>query len=137
MKNITQHLPKATLFFISLLLLTTSCHKKKPVDYIPGAWGVLTYIESGKDKTSDFNITFQGYKITFDAKGNFTEYYRTILGEVTITGTWTLDNNNTHLTLVDNNPNSTNKIRIYTVLQLTETVFNVGESNKEYDLRKQ
>ncbi len=137
MKNIIQRFPALTMVVIACMLLSSSCHKKQPVDFIPGAWGVLTYIESGKDKTSDFNITFQGYKITFDAKGNFTEFYRTLLGEVTITGTWTLENNNTRLTLVDNNPNSTNKIRIYTVLQLTETVFNVGETNKEYDLRKQ
>jgi hypothetical protein len=120
------------------LLLSSKCKKKEAQDYLPGSWGILTYKENNIDKTSDFNIAFQGFKLTFDAKGNYTEYYNSpTTGEKTITGTWTLENNNLKLVLVDNDPNSANKLRTFNVVDgISATVLDIVEDNKEYDLRK-
>lgn len=129
---------KLILIAFFFIAISSKCKKKEAKDYLPGTWGVLTYKQDDLDKTSDFNLAFPGYKFTFDAKGNYTEFYRNIFGvETTIKGTWTLENSNLQIILVDNNPNSTTKIRTFNVLQpISETVLNVGENNKEYDLRK-
>ena len=130
---------KVFIIIFCFLALATKCKKKEPKDHLEGNWGILTYKENNIEKTSDFNIAFQGYKLSFDAKGNYTEFYRSpSTGETTITGTWTLENNNLKLVLVDNNPNSPNKIRTFQVVQeITETTLHISEGNKDYDLRNQ
>ena len=63
---------------------------------------------------------------------------KTIQKEQTTIVLPTLDKNDLQITLVDNNPASTNKIRLFNVLvPISETRLDVGEGNKEYDLRKQ
>ena len=126
------------LLSICLITLGTQCRKKEAKDFLPGTWAVLTYKQDNIDNTTNFQLLYQAYKITFDAKGNYTEFYRYLGVDVTITGTWTLDKNDLQITLVDNNPASTNKIRLFNVLvPISETRLDVGEGNKEYDLRKQ
>ncbi|MCX6189725.1 MAG: lipocalin family protein [Bacteroidetes bacterium] len=127
------------LFWLCLALFASKCKTSEPKDFLPGTWGILSYSLDGMDKTADFNLAFPAYHLSFDAKGNFTESYRNILGDdIIIKGTWTLESNNLQLVLVDNNPNSINKMRTFNVLQpITETVLVIGEGNKEYDLRKQ
>ena len=130
---------KLLIIAICFLALSTKCKKKETKDFLPGGWGILTYKENNVEKTSEFNISHQGYKITFDAKGNYTEIYHSpSTGETTIMGTWTLENNNMKLVLVDNNPNSSIKLRTLNVLrEISPTDLDLGEGNKEFDLRKQ
>ncbi len=129
---------KLLFIFICFLAIASNCKKKTAKDNLVGSWGILNYIENGVEKTSDFNLIYQGYKITFDAKGNYKEYYRNVFGiETNISGTWTLESNNLQLILVDNDPNSVNKLRTFNVLTpITDSELNVGETNKEYDLRR-
>ncbi len=117
----------------------SQCKKKEVQDFLPGDWGILTFKENDIDKTSSFNIAYQGYKLSFDAKGRYTEFYHPQGGvETTITGTWTLENDNSQLVLADDNPSSTKKLRTMKVLhELSSTNLDLGEDNKEYDLRKQ
>ena len=120
-------------------MISSKCKKHEAKDYLPGSWGILTYKENDTDRTSEFNISHGGYRLSFDAKGNFTEFYRNAQNlETTIKGTWTLENNNLQLTLVDNNPNSTEKLRVYTVVQeITNNTFGISRDMHEYDLGKQ
>ena len=129
---------KLIILSLCFMAMASKCKKKEAKDYLPGTWAVLTYKENGVDKTTDFQLVYQGYKITFDAKGNYTEFYRLLGAETTIKGTWTLESSDLIIKLVDNDPNSSNKIRTFNVLQpISETQLDVGEGSKEYDLRKQ
>ena len=127
------------LIALCFLVMSLTCKKNEPRDFLPGNWGILTYKENDIDKTADFNIEFQGYKLTFDAKGNYSEFHHPFsTGEKLVTGTWTLENNNLQLVFVDNDPNSASKIRTFDVLgPITSTELNIKEGIKEYDLRKQ
>lgn len=120
------------LLCVIFVVSAATCKKKQPIDYLPGTWGVALYKEGGVDKTNQFLTTFQAYQLILDAKGNYTIFYMYLGAEIVIKGTWTLENNNTQLTLVDNDPNSKKKIRILTVNTIAENSLTLSEDGKEY-----
>jgi hypothetical protein len=130
---------KLVITLFCFLALASKCKKKEPADLLPGNWGILTHKENNTDNTASFNISHQGYKLSFDSRGKFTEFYRAqSVVEVTINGTWTLENNNQTLILVDNDPNSNDKIRTYTLVhEITATALDIARGSEELDLRKQ
>jgi hypothetical protein len=125
------------VFLFSFILMAASCQKtQKPQDLLPGSWGILDYALKGVDKTSDYLNNHIGYKITFDIKGNFTETWHTTNADFVVMGTWTLEKDNTVLMLVDNDPNSTTKIREYGISNLTATDCKLSIGDEVIDIRK-
>jgi len=126
-----------TILILFAIFFLTNCKKKEMVDYIPGTWGVFSYLEDGIDKSNDFALTYQAYKIIFDAKGTYEEFYRYQGVETSIQGTWTLENNNSNLILIDNNPSSLQKMRVYQVTDIiTIDAMKLCISNKVYNYHK-
>jgi hypothetical protein len=120
-----------------MILLFASCEKSGGgKDLLPAKWGILTFRENGLDKTIEFGNNHQAYYLNFDAKGNFTESYHNSVAEITVNGTWTLDDDKMQLMLVDNDPNSSNKVRTYNVMRLNTDTLDISLGNAEYDLRK-
>jgi hypothetical protein len=129
---------KSILVFVSILMMmASSCTKvEEPKDHIPGSWGILTYSQNGVDKTQEYMNNHMAYKLTFDIKGNFTETWHTSTADFVVTGTWTLEKDNTELMMVDNDASSINKIRQYTISNLTATDCRLTLADEVIDIRK-
>jgi len=84
---------------------------------IEGTWEVDAYYRNGEDQTSEFNVLFADYEITFHSDGEFTETFRPLnLVPITNAGTWEIKYNASkwQLTLVDES-----QTRIYDIEKLT------------------